>query len=49
MHTPEYAFEKVQANVASGAEDLGITYPIAMDNAFSPGPTTATATGPPTI
>lgn len=35
MHTPEYAFEKVQANVASGAEDLGITYPIAMDNAFS--------------
>ena len=35
VHTPEYAFEKVQANVVSGAEDLGITYPIAMDNAFS--------------
>lgn len=35
VHTPEYAFEKVEANVVSGAEDLGITYPIAMDNAFS--------------
>ena len=35
VHTPEYAFEKVEANVLSGAKDLGITYPIAMDNAFS--------------
>ena len=35
VHTPEYAFEKVEANVASGAKDLGITYPIAMDNSFS--------------
>ena len=35
VHTPEYAFEKEQANVVSGAEDLGITYPVAMDNAFS--------------
>lgn len=35
VHTPEYAFEKVQANVAAGARDLGITYPVAMDNAFS--------------
>ena len=35
VHTPEYAFEKVESNVVSGAEDLGITYPIAMDNAFS--------------
>ncbi|MGK2865093.1 MAG: cytochrome c biogenesis protein DipZ [Mycobacterium sp.] len=35
VHTPEYAFEKVQSNVVSGAEDLGITYPVAMDNAFS--------------
>ena len=32
MHTPEYAFEKVQSNVVSGAADLGITYPIALDN-----------------
>ena len=29
VHTPEYAFEKVQSNVASGAKDLGITYPVA--------------------
>ncbi len=35
VHTPEYAFEKEEGNVASGAKDLGITYPIAMDNAFS--------------
>lgn len=35
VHTPEYAFEKVQANVVAGARDLGITYPVAMDNAFS--------------
>lgn len=35
VHTPEYAFEKVESNVVSGAEELGITYPIAMDNGFS--------------
>jgi cytochrome c biogenesis protein CcdA/thiol-disulfide isomerase/thioredoxin len=35
IHTPEYAFEKEEANVVSGAADLGITYPIAMDNSFS--------------
>jgi cytochrome c biogenesis protein CcdA/thiol-disulfide isomerase/thioredoxin len=35
VHTPEYAFEKEENNVVSGAKGLGITYPIAMDNAFS--------------
>ncbi|MGO4442828.1 cytochrome c biogenesis protein DipZ [Mycobacterium sp. 2YAF39] len=35
IHTPEYAFEKVESNVVSGAKDLGITYPIAMDNSYS--------------
>jgi cytochrome c biogenesis protein CcdA/thiol-disulfide isomerase/thioredoxin len=35
VHTPEYAFEKEEANVVSGAKELGITYPIAMDNRFS--------------
>jgi len=35
IHTPEYAFEKVPGNVADGAQKLGITYPIAMDNGFS--------------
>ncbi len=32
VHTPEYAFEKVPDNVAAGAADLGITYPVALDN-----------------
>ncbi|MDT5387656.1 MAG: hypothetical protein QOE04_1297 [Mycobacterium sp.] len=35
VHTPEYAFEKEEGNVARGAKDLGITYPTAMDNGFS--------------
>ncbi|MDT5167785.1 MAG: hypothetical protein QOD02_1104 [Mycobacterium sp.] len=35
VHTPEYAFEKVTANVEKGAADLGITYPIAQDNGYS--------------
>jgi thiol-disulfide isomerase/thioredoxin len=35
IHSPEYAFEKVRSNVASGAAALGITYPIALDNNLS--------------
>ena len=35
VHSPEYAFEKVPANVVSGAEGLGITYPVALDNNLS--------------
>ncbi|WP_407686057.1 cytochrome c biogenesis protein CcdA [Mycobacterium sp. HUMS_1102779] len=35
VHTPEYAFEKVAGNVAKGAADLGIRYPIALDNRYS--------------
>jgi cytochrome c biogenesis protein CcdA/thiol-disulfide isomerase/thioredoxin len=35
VHTPEYAFERVPDNVASGAKDLGITYPIALDPNYS--------------
>ena len=31
VHSPEYAFEKVPANVAAGADRLGIEYPIALD------------------
>jgi cytochrome c biogenesis protein CcdA/thiol-disulfide isomerase/thioredoxin len=34
VHTPEYAFEQVPGNVAAGAKRLGITYPIALDNAY---------------
>ena len=35
VHTPEYAFERVIGNVAKGAADLGITYPVALDNGYS--------------
>ncbi|HEV7853100.1 MAG TPA: cytochrome c biogenesis protein DipZ [Mycobacterium sp.] len=35
VHSPEYAFEKIAGNVAGGAEDLGITYPVALDNNLS--------------
>ncbi|AGB22758.1 cytochrome c biogenesis protein [Mycobacterium sp. JS623] len=35
VHTPEYAFERVPANVAGGARDLGITYPVALDPNYS--------------
>ena len=35
VHSPEYAFEKIAGNVASGADDLGITYPVALDNSLS--------------
>lgn len=35
VHTPEYAFERVPGNVASGAQELGITYPVALDTAYS--------------
>ena len=32
IHSPEYAFEKDAGNVAAGARDFGITYPVALDN-----------------
>jgi thiol-disulfide isomerase/thioredoxin len=35
VHSPEYAFEKVADNVAGGARDLHITYPVALDNNLS--------------
>jgi len=35
VHTPEYAFEKVTGNVKMGAADIGITYPVALDNSYS--------------
>jgi cytochrome c biogenesis protein CcdA/thiol-disulfide isomerase/thioredoxin len=34
VHTPEYAFERVAGNVASGAAALHITYPVALDNDY---------------
>lgn len=32
IHSPEYAFEKVPANVAAGTRKFGITYPVGLDN-----------------
>jgi cytochrome c biogenesis protein CcdA/thiol-disulfide isomerase/thioredoxin len=35
VHTPEYAFERVAGNVASGAAALHIAYPVALDNDYA--------------
>jgi cytochrome c biogenesis protein CcdA/thiol-disulfide isomerase/thioredoxin len=35
VHTPEYAFEHVPGNVASGARRLHIAYPVAIDNDYA--------------
>jgi cytochrome c biogenesis protein CcdA/thiol-disulfide isomerase/thioredoxin len=32
VHSPEYAFEKEPRNVMAGAQQLGISYPVAIDN-----------------
>lgn len=34
IHTPEFAFEKNRRNVEQAIRDLGITYPVAMDNQY---------------
>ena len=35
VHSPEFAFEKDQRNVEKAIRDLGIKYPVAMDNQFA--------------
>jgi thiol-disulfide isomerase/thioredoxin len=35
LHTPEFAFEKVQKNVEKAVKDFNITYPVVFDNDFS--------------
>lgn len=35
LHTPEFAFEKIQANVEKAVKDFGIKYPVVLDNDFS--------------
>uniref|UniRef100_UPI002899EA75 redoxin domain-containing protein n=2 Tax=unclassified Brevundimonas TaxID=2622653 RepID=UPI002899EA75 len=35
VHTPEFAFEKSEANVRQNIRRLGIAYPVAMDNDFA--------------
>jgi cytochrome c biogenesis protein CcdA/thiol-disulfide isomerase/thioredoxin len=34
VHTPEFAFEREPANVRRAVEDLGIKYPVALDNGY---------------
>jgi cytochrome c biogenesis protein CcdA/thiol-disulfide isomerase/thioredoxin len=34
VHTPEFPFEKDEANVRKAVQDLGIAYPVAMDNNY---------------
>lgn len=35
VHTPEFAFEKNIGNLTRAATDLGITYPVAIDNDYA--------------
>jgi thiol-disulfide isomerase/thioredoxin len=35
LHTPEFAFEKVQANVQKAVQGFKIMYPVVMDNDYS--------------
>jgi cytochrome c biogenesis protein CcdA/thiol-disulfide isomerase/thioredoxin len=34
VHTPEFAFEHVPANVERAVRSLGVTYPVALDNGY---------------
>ncbi|SBV98210.1 Redoxin family [uncultured Alphaproteobacteria bacterium] len=35
VHTPEFAFEKIEANVRDATREMGIRYPVALDNAYA--------------
>jgi hypothetical protein len=35
VHAPEFAFEKDPANVKKAVADLGVTYPVALDNDYA--------------
>ena len=35
VHAPEFAFEREPANVQQAIRDLGITYPVALDNQYA--------------
>ncbi len=34
VHSPEFAFERVESNVRENVQELGIRYPVALDNEF---------------
>ena len=46
VHTPEFPFEKDEANVRKAVNDLGITYPVAMDNNYRIWRSSTMSTGP---
>jgi cytochrome c biogenesis protein CcdA/thiol-disulfide isomerase/thioredoxin len=35
VHTPEFAFERTESNVRDAVSDLGLEYPVAMDNDYA--------------
>lgn len=35
VHTPEFAFEKDEGNVRRATQDLGVSYPVALDNNYT--------------
>ncbi len=35
VHSPEFAFERDPTNVAHAVRDLGVTYPVALDNTYA--------------
>ncbi|MFL6774122.1 MAG: cytochrome c biogenesis protein DipZ [Sphingomicrobium sp.] len=35
VHAPEFAFEREPANVARAIQELGVRYPVALDNSYS--------------
>jgi cytochrome c biogenesis protein CcdA/thiol-disulfide isomerase/thioredoxin len=35
VHSPEFAFEKIENNVRRAVEELGIAYPVALDNDYA--------------
>lgn len=34
VHTPEFAFEKLEKNVASATKKFGVTWPVVLDNSY---------------
>ena len=45
LHAPEFEFGKRAENIDRGIRDHGLTYPIALDNDFTPGGPWATTRG----
>ncbi len=35
VHTPEFAFEHVPSNVRTAVKNLGVRYPVALDNKYA--------------